>query len=147
MIHHVFSTILAEHLCVFLINPSISLPKSWDELGTNYIEQYSYDELYENGKAGAMALGFSDEMWDCHINHYQGYWWSDLEDSGLDQYLIVLGWDENSWDNINAPVPETETLYWDSLTPEEQSAARQICYFEDVWNGVPIPDWEFPNVP
>jgi len=75
------------------------------------------------------------------MNHYFGYWWSDLEIIGNDQYLIALGWDESSWDG-EGPVPESDDLYWDELTLEEQTAASQICYFKDLWNGKSIPDWE-----
>ena len=134
-----------------LLNPIMHFllilsPKSWDTLGTNDVEEHSYVDLHENGKAGAESFGLNDDIWDCHINHYYGYWWSDLEESGFDQYLIVLGWDENGWDD-DGSAPESDDSYWDDLTPEEQSAASQICYFKDLWDGVPIPEWEYLRAP
>ena len=116
------------------------MSKTWDEPGTNELEDNAFDDLYKNGKSGAISLGFGNDNWDCHINHYQGYWWADLEEAGFDQYLMALGWDENSWDG-DGPEPETEDLYWEGLTPDQQSAARQICYTPDLWDGLLIPEW------
>ena len=88
-----------------------------------------------------MTFGLGENIWDCHINHYYGYWWVDLKERGFDQYLIVLGWDENSWDN-DGPEPESEDLNWEHLTPVEQSAASQICFFRDLWDGTSISEWQ-----
>ncbi len=59
----------------------------------------------------------------------------------LDQYLTELGWDKDSWDN-DGPAPETDDLYWEGLSAAEQNAARQLCYSQELWDGVPIPDWD-----
>ncbi len=122
------------------LSQSRTLLKTWDAPGSNLAEDYCYDDLYENEKSGADLLGMGYDIWDCHINHYLGYWWEDLEERGLDQYLKELGWDENSW-NQDGPVPDTDDLYWDGLTPDQQEAAVQICYFRELWDNVPIPEW------
>lgn len=88
-----------------------------------------------------MSFGLSGEIWDCHINHYSGYYWADLEEGGLDQYYSVLGWNIDNWEN-DGPVPDTEEAYWDELTPDQQAAASAICYSKDLWNGNAITDWE-----
>ncbi|KAL7529039.1 hypothetical protein ACHAXR_005539, partial [Thalassiosira sp. AJA248-18] len=119
---------------------------TWDNPGTNELEEYSYVDLYQNGKAGAISLGFDDDTWDCHINHYLGYWWADMEEVGLDHYLSVLGWNKNSWDD-DGPAPETEDLYWDELEPEHQAVASQLCYHKDLWDGVSIPEWDIQLAP
>ena len=80
------------------------------------------------------------EDWDCHINHYEGYWWDDMVYYGYDEYYTVLGWNANNWDN-NGELPESEGLYWDQLTPEQQAAASQVCYFRDLWDGVSLPNY------
>jgi len=118
---------------------------TWNIPGSNEIEEEPYESLSEDGKAGAAFLGFSENIWDCHINHYYGYWWEQLEEQGLVQYLIALGWDESSWND--GPSPETDDLYWDDLTLDEQSAASGICYFKDLWDDVPIDQWELLQVP
>ena len=88
-----------------------------------------------------MSFGLSGEIWDCHINHYSGYYWADLEEGGIDQYYSVLGWNINNWEN-DGPVPDTEDAYWDELSPGQQAAASAVCYSKDLWNGNVITDWE-----
>jgi hypothetical protein len=123
----------------YLAQPHFSL-KTWNEPGSNLAEDYSYDDLYENEKSGANLLGLGGDIWDCQVNHYLGCWWKDLEERGLDQYVKVLGWDEDRW-NHDGPVPDTDDVYWDDLTQEQQEAAIQICYFRELWDNVPIPEW------
>ncbi|KAL7553210.1 hypothetical protein ACHAWF_016467 [Thalassiosira exigua] len=115
---------------------------SWDEPGTNELEEYSYAELNTDEKSGATSLGISDHTWDCHINHYHAYWWADLEIRGSDQYFKALGWDEDSWDG-DGQTPRSEDLNWDDLTEKEQLAASQLCYFRELWDGDGgLGDWD-----
>lgn len=88
-----------------------------------------------------MSLGLSGDVWDCSINHFLAFWWTDLEELGITDYLSSLGWNNDSWDN-DGPLPDTEDLYWDELTPEQQASASHLCYFRDLWDGIPIPEWE-----
>lgn len=113
---------------------------TWNYPGTASIEEWSYHDLYEEELEGVHGLGIDADMWDCHINHYIGYWWEDIEHFGYDQYLTVLGWDVSSWDD-GASLPETEDMYWDELTSGQQAAAAQLCYTRELWNGVPITRW------
>ncbi|KAL7525331.1 hypothetical protein ACHAXR_000959, partial [Thalassiosira sp. AJA248-18] len=100
---------------------------TWNLPGTGDIEAWSYHDLYDIEVAGAQGLGIDSEMWDCHINHYFGYWWEDIEYYGYDEYLTGLGWKVESWDNC-APAPDSEDKYWDELTPRQQAGATQVCY-------------------
>jgi len=116
--------------------------ETWNLPGSNAeIEEISYVDLTNNGKAGVISLGMTEEVYDCHINHYYGYWWSNLEEVGLDQYYSILGWNADLWDNDDGEVPDSEELYWSELTSAQQLAASNVCFFEDLWNGESIPDW------
>ena len=117
--------------------------ETWDIPGSNELEGTSYVDLDNNEKTGVMTLlGLTaEEVYDCHINHYHGYWWADLVESGYDIYYALLGWNEDSWDN-DGDAPNTEDMYWNELTIHQQVAAGQICYFRDLWDGISIPEWE-----
>ena len=77
---------------------------------------------------------------DCHVNHYTGFWWEDVEELNVSQYYEILGWNEYSWDND--VLPATDSLNWYQLTSVEQEAAKQLCYNRELWDGIPLPDWE-----
>ena len=125
-----------------LNNTTISFAQTWNSPLNNELEDFIFDELYDNAQSGAISLGFGDEKWDCHVNHYFGWWWEEMEDIGLDQHLTTLGWDETTWDN-DGPKPESEGLYWEGLSDEQQGAASQLCYFEELWNAEEtIPEWD-----
>ena len=122
-----------------LVRRSLSW-KTWNNPGTADVEAWSYHDLYEKETVGVLELGMDDEMWDCHVNHYYGYWWEDIEYYGYDLYFAALGWDVDSWDN-DAQMPKTEDMYWDELSLAQQAAATQLCYFRDLWDSVSIPEW------
>ena len=79
-------------------------------------------------------------MWDCHINHYSGLWWSDLVDLGHAQHYEALGWDAGAWENGD-PKPDSDDMYWDELSPGEQSAAGRLCYSKHLWDQDPLNEW------
>jgi len=113
---------------------------SWNNPGTNDIEAWSYHDLYEDEITGVKGLGI-DSVWDCQINHYRGYWWEDIEYFGYARYFELLGWDADSWDDYDL-TPETEGMYWDDLTKEQQAAATQLCYHRDLWDEISIQYWD-----
>ena len=119
--------------------------QTWNNPGTNELEQYKYIELNSDEIVGATLFGLNNAtIWDCHLNHYAAYWWSDLQDANnMDVYLSILGWDQDSWDGGNEDnVPESESKHWEELSVEEKEAAKQICYAEELWDGISIPEWE-----
>ena len=114
---------------------------SWNVPGTNSVEGWSFHDLYDDEVEGALHLGLDSDTWDCHINHYYGYWWEDLEKDGHDRHFSVLGWNEDMWDNETS-YPETDYMYWDELSPAQQAAAEQVCYFRELWDMIDITNWE-----
>ena len=115
--------------------------QTWNVPGSNDIEQWSYDDLYDNEVSGARGLGIDEDMWDCHVNHYLGWWWDELAEYDLARYFIILGWSADSWDG-DAPKPEEQDMSWEELTLEQRAAAAQICYTGDIWDMNPIPRWQ-----
>merc|ERR1712127_406684 len=51
------------------------------------------------------------------------------------------GWTEDMWGKDGTGVPESELTEWALLTPEERGAATRLCFFEELWNDLPITDW------
>lgn len=51
-----------------------------------------------------------------------------------------MGWTEKAWDEYDDP-PESDGKYWPDLTPEEQAAAFEVCYFREVWDEVSLQYW------
>ena len=123
--------------------PHTKKHQTWDNPGTNELEDKRYNKLHSDGRAGAAIFGLNNEaVWDCHINHFSGYLWSELQDANVEVYFSVLGWDQDSWDGGDGDAPESEEKYWKELSDGEQEAARQICYSAELWNGIAIPKWE-----
>lgn len=115
-------------------------PETWNQPGSFETESLAYDDLNEDEQAGAKGLGISHAMWDCHINHYHKYWWENLQEHNLDQYFIALGWNANMWDG--GEWSDTYyNKYWDEMTQEQQGAAAQVCYTQELWDEIPLPDW------
>ena len=113
--------------------------ETWNTLDTNPIEASAFFYLSNEQKTAAKQLGFIGRTWDCDVNHYGDYTWSELEDYSLDAYWKTLGWTQLRWYNENAPA--TEDMDWSELTPEQQDAARELCYFLESWDGIPITEW------
>jgi hypothetical protein len=94
-------------------------------------------------------LGISSTQWDCHINHYYGFYWDDLMSTaigdggaGLHVYFAMLGWDRESWDYENVTRPDVEHLMWDELNERQKLIASEICYFrKEVWDELPLSTW------
>jgi len=107
--------------------------QTWNVHRLASIERRGWAGLTSDQLDGAIQLGFTENTWDCFINHYEYYDWATLVDKELVGHFEALGWDENSWAG-NGVAPETEGKWWGQLTTAEQEAATQICFFEDNWN-------------
>jgi hypothetical protein len=107
---------------------------TWNVPGTADVELLAFVSLTPENQIAALALGFSEEVWDCYINHYDDFTWAELATEGVQQYFIILGWSENSWTGATDP-PESDDFFFDELSSEEKTAAEEICYFELLWNG------------
>lgn len=119
---------------------------SWDNPGQNPIEGLTY-ELVAADRASLDALEvlrIDEQSWDCYINHFRGYTWPNLPETYKNAYR-ALGWDHIWWNRISDP-PESERFAWDMLNSDEQDAAATLCYFEELWDSVPIYAWTNKNL-
>jgi hypothetical protein len=68
-------------------------------------------------------------------NHFQSYTWGDLTFDGLDLTVADLGWTRSSWEELEPP-PPSESASWKDLAEGERSAASELCYFRENWDGM-----------
>ena len=106
---------------------------TWNLPGTNDVEYLAYSELDIDQQAGSETIGLDEEGWDCWVNHYEDYFWSELEDDGVAECYEALGWSQENWLD-EFPLPESEYKDWVDLTKKEKMAALCLCFFEDLWN-------------
>jgi hypothetical protein len=118
---------------------------SWDNPGTNPIERLTYELIVvDSSLSNAVAeLEIDKQSWDCYINHYRGYTWPELANTFKNAYR-ALGWTHVSWNQIADP-PESEGFEWDMLNSDQRSAAETLCYFEKLWDSIPIYEWDNEN--
>ena len=110
---------------------------TWDTPGMAAFEDTAFSDLESRQQTAFDSLGLFEERYDCWINHFNGYDWVDLEEGGFDEPFIVLGWDAESWENGQAPASDDE--FWADLTPAQQQAAEDICYFQETWDEESLP--------
>jgi hypothetical protein len=107
---------------------------TWNVPGTAEVELLAFSSLTTENMAAAIALGFSEEVWDCYVNHYDDYAWAELATEGVQQYFITLGWTEASWTGVADP-PASDDEFFSDLSSGEKTAAEEICYNKLLWNG------------
>jgi hypothetical protein len=106
---------------------------TWNNPGSADVEILSFGALSAAQTTAATALGFTEVVWDCFVNHYDDYFWADLATEGVQQYFVALGWTEDSWTEAADP-PASEDFVFAELSSEEQTAAKEICFTEALWN-------------
>jgi hypothetical protein len=85
-------------------------------------------------------IGFDEwEVYDCYVNHYQDYWWDELDIPILQAYQ-TLGWDQLHWNGLKPP-PDSDGKDWYELTQEEQRAAIELCYLPETWSLLSLDFW------
>jgi len=124
---------------------------TWNNHGLASIEKRRWTSLTSNERDGADLLGFSQERWDCFINHFVDYAWDELAEIGntichthechrdktyIQQHYEQLGWTQAHWEGTTTDVPYTEARWWGQLTGPEQEAANGLCFFETNWDRV-----------
>ena len=118
--------------------------ESWNLLGSSSLEELSWESNtaeVANFVENSAAIGIVNEAtWDCHINHFVDYWWSELEANGMAAQWRALGYDASMWD-VTGEISEVEDLFWSELTDEQRTAAEQLCYREEIWNEIPLTFW------
>mmetsp|Transcript_7459 Transcript_7459/g.13147 ORF Transcript_7459/g.13147 Transcript_7459/m.13147 type:complete len:403 (+) Transcript_7459:147-1355(+) len=112
----------------------------WNNLGSSVMEKNTFLNLDDDVREAAMDLGFYTHTWDCFMNHYQAYYWSSFHED-LKVAIETLGWTEAMWKDEVDEEPPTEEKYWIDLTPEEKAAATRLCWFREIWDAEPIPNW------
>jgi len=106
---------------------------TWNTPRSNPIEKLGWSN-FDSEQLGLLdAIGFSKDVWDCYVNHYDDKNWPALESIDVAKYFVALGWDEDIW-NRNAAPPESDDKLWSELSVKEQAAAGELCYFEQLWN-------------
>lgn len=108
------------------------------------LEEISWSDLSdEHRDLVELAMGIADEeVWDCWIAHFEDYFWHELQEDGLVQFYETLGWTKNSWEGSGGP-PETDNTEWIDLTPDEQLAARSLCFDQNLWDAMNLEDYVF----
>ena len=117
---------------------------TWEEPPFAIIEMTAMLDLTTSQQDAALEFGYTEDTWDCFINHYNGYDWSDLVTWNQALYLEALGWTANIWDNeLKNEYPASESTDWTDLTDIEKQAAANICYFQELWDQLPFStnDW------
>lgn len=111
---------------------------TWDVPGTASVEDFWYGGLSpERRTAAAAVMNITRyDVWDCWINHYNAYAWSEMTTENVTEYWRVLGWTQASWDDDGTqPAPASDEATWIELSPEERVAAGNLCYTARLWDG------------
>eukprot|EP00978_Attheya_sp_CCMP212_P013360 scaffold33622_cov51-Attheya_sp.AAC.1 len=113
--------------------------KSWTQQGWDEaIESKSWFSLSSGTRANASIVGFTEDTWDCHINHYDDYDWEELvaydltEYYNLTDYFEIIGYTQDIWEGDNDP--DVDDQDWDEIKTEVQAALEEICWTEDLWD-------------
>jgi hypothetical protein len=109
---------------------------TWNRPGTNDVEFNTFDQLTDDNKLAASSIGIDDaKEWDCWINHYVGKTWDELGTEGVQEYYVVLGWNEFNWQGDELGFPKSEAKDYDELSSKEKDAAQNVCFDELLWDG------------
>jgi hypothetical protein len=115
---------------------------TWNEPGTAVIEELDWESIRVATPKSIpilQSMGLYGPTWDCYINHYGGFFWSELTPE-VQQAYETLGWTETTW-NSGAVVPVSETTPWIELSEAERAAAERVCYFDKLWDRIPLTEW------
>jgi hypothetical protein len=114
---------------------------TWDFPGTDIIEVIAFSAL-GLGQSDAVQLGYTEDVWDCYINHYRFFEWSELEGLGVHDYLVAIGWTEDKWGSSSAvDAPAIFNDNWEDLTEDQRSNATEVCYFQEIWDKETLQFW------
>jgi hypothetical protein len=119
--------------------------RTWNFPMTNIIEGRSYETIQQtlSGEVGQAIrdLGFTFISWDCWVNHFDDFSWSELEQRGVRDAFVDLGWSSETWAGNGDSLPDTESKLWSDLNGSERTAAGKLCYNQKLWERTPITDW------
>ena len=117
---------------------------TWDNLSGKEPQPFSldkvWDELTNEERAGAEALGYIGLVWDTQPPRAARVSWSEL--SVTEQTAVkVLGYTELSWDNLSGieVQPESGVKSWSEMTVQELTALEILGYTDTNWDNWPLP--------
>eukprot|EP00978_Attheya_sp_CCMP212_P016726 scaffold44029_cov49-Attheya_sp.AAC.1 len=116
---------------------------AWDDLGFGGIswtvqgmnkerEEDTWSDLDEEDRALAEIVGFTGDSWDCQINHYNGYNWTDIKNAHLTEYFETIGYNKVMWEE-----DEDANIVgkaWGEIEAKAQGALEGICWTQDLWD-------------
>ena len=112
---------------------------TWNNPGKASFESLSWEELGETQQEALLEYGFYEAQWNCFMTHYEDYDWFELVLEEVAEYFETLGWTEATWQS--GEEPWAWNADWNELSESQQDAAWEICYFRELWDEVPLPDW------
>ena len=122
---------------------------SWNAPGTNPIELQAFNDLRGGDRRTVRQLmgdvSQPQAVWDCFVNHYEAYTWDELVQEGLEEYMVTFGYNETSWAE-NGGEMEDMLPDWEGLSLGQQRAAEEICYTQELWDGVSLDLWITPSL-
>jgi hypothetical protein len=114
--------------------------ETWNSPFQSDIESIAFADLGDGERAALLAMGFSEESYDCYVDHYYGYTWEELVQFEIAPYFEEFGWTESLYDADSQPVAWAAGV-WSALNDVEKNAADQLCWFQEIWESTPLGDW------
>ena len=103
-----------------------------------------WSQLTADQKQAASSLRFTGETWGNQwalldrihrkVSHLIAWDTNELSSKEMAS-LGALGWNESNWEDVDAS-PQGTSVAWDSLTPDQQAAARQLRITDVHWERV-----------
>jgi hypothetical protein len=120
---------------------------TWNVPGSAPVEKQAFHNLTAPFQAAVLGdLQMNEATWDCYINHYSGYSWTELL-YAVQMHYSALGYTADSWSSVSRTTPILGNLNWTELNAAQRIAADQLCYFQRVWDGDDIATWSFTSLP
>ena len=128
---------------------------TWNSNGAVFTDLIPWNELDVEQQDAAVTLGYNEYLWNMlrgfvdpvstttttnAVNpaassgtpqNWGSYFWIDLPDD-IRAQAIVLGYEENSWNNGERI--DVDDLFWAELSTEQQQAASALGYSQDTWD-------------
>lgn len=104
------------------------------------VERTNFADLNETVRSAMGVFGFDEDRHDCCLGHYENYAWEDFTVAGFERTLRalgVLGYNGLSWNaGWNTPY---ENFKWDDMPSDIRTAAEELCYNKELWDGESLP--------
>ena len=92
---------------------------------------YPWNELPSEIQGGAVALGFTEPLWDAGAELSTGvYFWDELSPAQQEASAAIFGYNRITW---NASNRKWQTIDWNDLPQEIRTDAIALGYDERLW--------------